>query len=249
MFAVNVPIVAAFIVAIMVAGTGSAAATTMTCADAITREAGLCVQQKGLSAAAECRRLAEATVSCGPAKAGPAPAGCESEVKIAIDWVLLLDRGAQARYAQFRSEGKSAFEAVVGAQAHNPPVQRMLQQCRGVAEAYLLNRGFAAGGQAAPPQRESGLGSRPLSVQDCRCISVLPTATAGYRVVNSCDMMEVAVNFSDASLSHASHSMWGTAVRVGQGKEGMVYPGSQRVPSIRAFYIRNSAHTFTCQTQ
>lgn len=77
-----------------------------------------------------------------------------SAVKENIDWVF-RDRGAQATYAQQMQAGKSDFEAVVGAQGHNRPVQDLLRRCQSVAEAYLASRGAPGEGVDGPTAEAS----------------------------------------------------------------------------------------------
>jgi hypothetical protein len=60
--------------------------------------------------------------------------------KIDIDWVLDVDAGAQGTYRRNRAAGKSPFESVVAAQAHNRPVQARLRECQLWAENYIAGK-------------------------------------------------------------------------------------------------------------
>jgi hypothetical protein len=61
------------------------------------------------------------------------PAGCTSgaqaKAKVAIVWVLLLDKGAQGTYRLHRAKGESPVQAVISAQGHDPPAQQDIRRC------------------------------------------------------------------------------------------------------------------------
>ncbi len=182
-------------------------------------------------------------------QAGLPPDGATTkECKINIDWVF-EDRGARARYESERRAGKSAFEAVVGAQAHNAPVQRLLRQCQTWAESYLgSQQGTQPGGVT--------LGNRRLGQEDCRCIDVVPTGESnfqgqpGYRVSNKCDGMNVSVRF-DGTISRMGGDLGLTTT----AQAGLMGPGQQRVvrsaagwtiTSIKAVGLNNAAGSYSC---
>src|SRR5262245_17145062 len=76
------------------------------------------------------------------------------------------------------------------------------------------------------------LSSRTLTNADCRCISVLPTGDLdwegrlAYRVINSCDGLEVSVQFTGDILRLSPHpsafSSWAQAGLLGNNQERMV---------------------------
>lgn len=61
----------------------------------------------------------------------------KEEAKINIDWVLDKDVGARARYEKFRSDGQSAIQAIISAQAHNANAQNSIKRCRNWAVRYI----------------------------------------------------------------------------------------------------------------
>ncbi len=118
------------------------------------------------------------------------------KAKVNVDWVF-SDKGAQATYAQHRSEGESCFQAVLSAQAHNRPVQKLLRACQGFVTNYLNKFGKCNG---------CTLANVPPGSQDCQCITIVPTGefdetgTPFYRVTNNCPAaMKVSVTFVDAA--------------------------------------------------
>ena len=169
---------------------------------------------------------------------------CERESKISIDWVF-NDRGALATYNRNRQQGKSAFDAVVAAQGHNPRAQRSLRDCKQWAQTYLAQRGAAPGGLTMP--------TRALGQTDCACISVVPAGPAGlYRVTNRCDAMEITVGFGGdiARLSPSPNAIAAPASAgvVTQGKPGMARaPGHFTIVSINSVGLKNAGSSFVCR--
>ena len=189
----------------------------------------------------------------GGASTRPPAAGgaaCETEAKINVDWVF-ADRGARARYTEQRKQGDVPFDAVVAAQAHNPRVQSLLRGCRGWVESYLAGR---AEPDARRPPRP------PLTRADCRCISVLPTSDLdwqgrlAYRVINSCDSLEVAVSFGydilrlspDPSNAFASLAQAGGLAR---NEERLVRAPAGTIVTIKGYAIRRAGSTVACPMQ
>jgi hypothetical protein len=192
------------------------------------------------------QRMRGACRQCCTAAFGPG--GCDQEkAKINVDWVF-DDAGAQATYRQQLNRGKSAFEAVVGAQAHNPPVQNALRQCQTWVESYLASRGAPGGGIT--------LSNRALGPSDCRCISVLRAGNVdtqgrqAYRGVNACDGMNVSVRFIGDILSLTPSlelSSWVQAGLLGANQERIVWAPAWKIVSIKALGLKNAAGSFTCQ--
>jgi hypothetical protein len=192
---------------------------------------------------------AEAGSTCARTLApssGPGAQPCQKEVRLNVDWVF-ADRGAVNRYRFERQNGLSPFNAVLAAQAHNPPVQRLLLRCRGWVEGYLNARGERAGPDT--------LGEGRLGPQDCSCISVLPTGTPsadggpGYRVVNSCGAMRIAVGFiGDITAVSPTYGLSSRADAgiLATGEERVVYAPAWSLVSIRSVNMRNSTSSYTC---
>jgi hypothetical protein len=203
-------------------------------------------REKGMRGASEyCCNLA---FGSGASRLPPgSPEICQNEAKVDVDWVF-NDRGARSTYLQQRSIGKSAFEAVVGAQAHNPQVQTLLRRCQAWAESYLGLLGEPSGGVT--------LSSRILTTADCRCISVLPTrdldreGRLAYRVINSCDGLEVSVQFTGDILrlspDTSAFSSWAQAGLLGNNQERTVRAPAWNIVNINSIAIRNAAGSLTC---
>ncbi len=126
----------------------------------------------------------------GSSKDAPQTAACERDVKDGVDWVF-RDAGAHTTYNRFRSQGFSAYEAVYGAQGHNPPFQAQLEACKGWVIAYLATLGRNTDG--------ADLTDETLTAAACSCVSINP-AGAQYSVSNSCAAtMRISVTFIDAA--------------------------------------------------
>ncbi len=190
------------------------------------------------------------TAGSGRSAAAPANSVCKTEGKINVDWVF-TDKGASQRYAQLRHQGNSPFEAVVGAQAHNPKAQKVLRDCASWVVAYLASKGEGHSGQAGPPARR-------LSTADCKCISVIPTGESDfngrteYRVTNSCDEMNVRVLFTGDILKGLgvrsdAFSSWADAGPILAGLERVVRAPAWKIVSIAAVTLTNPSSTFTCR--
>jgi hypothetical protein len=72
------------------------------------------------------------------------PPGCP-DAKEAVDWVF-RDAGARQTYLTNRQNGRSPFDAVFNAQAHNPRAQADLNNCRNWVTGYLGTVPLANGG-------------------------------------------------------------------------------------------------------
>ncbi len=178
-------------------------------------------------------------------RGGAASNECKGEAKINIDWIF-ADDGARARFGQLRRAGKSPLDAAIGAQAHNPKVQKLLQRCTVWVSEYLQSLG--SGGQVGD---ESG----PTQA-DCRCISVVPAGTVdvydrpAFTVSNSCPALAVKVRFTGDILSFAARadafSAWGDAGRIADGGSSVVYAPDWTIVSIKAVSISNSVGSFLC---
>src|SRR5262249_29957974 len=99
------------------------------------------------------------------------------------------------------------------------------------------------------------LGDGRLGSQDCSCISVLPTGTQsadggpGYRVVNSCGAMRVAVGFiGDIGAMTPSYGLSSRADAgiLGTGEERVVYAPAWSLVSIKSVNMRNASSGYTC---
>jgi hypothetical protein len=221
------------------------AVNALTCDDEITRNAGICVQQTGLNNAARCRQQAVQACQCNAANqcggGGFCDAAMQAKAKINIDWVF-ADRGARATFSTHRQMGESAFEAVVSAQAHNPPVQALLRECRAWAEGYINQAGGCTLGDQAPGPAQ------------CRCISVQPTGefdqtgTPIYLVTNACpDGMKVNVQFVDALPQTGGPASWGPPILTCPAHSYKVRaPQTFTIPSINAYGLRNAGGSYTC---
>jgi hypothetical protein len=217
------------------------------CNDDITRSAGICVQQTGLNNAATCRQTAIQACNCDTTTnqcqgTGSCDAAEEAKAKINVDWVF-TDKGAQTTFSLHRQMGESCFEAVVSAQAHNPPVQQLLRQCQAWSTAYLSQKPGCGGGCT--------LGNSVPGPQDCKCISIRPTGTDQtgstiYTVTNSCtDGFKVAVTFIDASTNALPST--GQPLLVCPTLSYTVRaPQTYRVPSISGYSMQNGAGTYGC---
>jgi hypothetical protein len=215
------------------------------CDNDITLATGVCVQQTGLDNAATCRKKAVQDCNCDLATnmcAGTQSCSpdLQAKAKINVDWIF-SDGGARNTFDLHRQMGESAFEAAVSAQAHNPPVQALLRQCRAWVEAYLRQPGGCS------------LGNREPGPDSCQCVSVLPTGqfdqtgTPIYQVTNSCpDGMNVSVQFVDAASSGGSPSI---------GQAHLIYPSKSytlrppqtfAVPSISAIGLQTAGGAYTC---
>jgi len=180
----------------------------------------------------------------------PTPGGataCGTEAKINVDWVF-QDRGARARYAERRRQGDVPFDAVVAAQAHNPRVQSLLRGCRDWVESYLAGMGEADAGRRSPT---------PPTRADCRCISVLPTndldwqGRLAYRVINSCDALEVAVSFGYDILRlspdpNRAFTSLAQAGQVGRNEERLVRAPAGTIVTIKGYALRRAGVTVAC---
>lgn len=109
--------------------------------------------------------LQAATPRTGGITARSQAGGDCSTVKENIDWVF-RDPGAQRTFAQQKSSGKSDFEAVIGAQAHNRPVQDLLRRCQAVAQAYLDSRDAAGASTGADDGLSDAMRKRLDEVMD-----------------------------------------------------------------------------------
>ncbi|MCS3761564.1 hypothetical protein [Bradyrhizobium centrosematis] len=228
---------------------GSQAVRAQSCGDDITRAAGLCVQKRGLDAALDCRQAAVRDCACNTATnrcsgaGGSCSAQLEAEAKINVDWIL-ADRGARGTFESHKQLGESPFDAAVSAQAHNPPVQKLLRQCRGWVEAYL--------GRGGP----CTLSDTPPDAATCRCITVLPTGqfdqtgAPSYKVSSSCTgAYNISVQFIDASASGAPPST-GQPQLVCPSKSFVVRaPQTFLIPSISGVRLQsaNGGHTCVCR--
>jgi hypothetical protein len=78
----------------------------------------------------------------------------QHEAKTNIDWVF-RDSGARQTYANGRGTGLSPFDAVLGAQGHNPHAQQTILNCRGWAQGYLakMDGGTTASNGGSQPSR------------------------------------------------------------------------------------------------
>jgi hypothetical protein len=238
MLTMNAKLLAALAAMVLIMAPRSAPADA--CNDEIVRLTAQCMGSD-LRKARACRAQAEKDAPCGARSMTGEQC---SQVKENIEWVF-RDRGAQATYDQQRGTGKSAFEAVVGAQGHNRPVQDLLRRCQAWAEAYLASYGAQGGGVT--------LSNRPLGESDCRCISAVPTGdvdfngSAAYKVTNSCDGLDVSVRFTDAVSPDGVFSSWAQAGLMGTGQERIVQVSPiYLVPSISAYSLRNAAGAYTC---
>lgn len=224
----------------------SPAAVAQNCSEDITRSAALCVQQRGLDAALSCRQNAVRECNCNSAtnQCVAAASSCgpelQAKAKINVDWIF-ADRGARATFESHRQGGESPFAAAVSAQAHNPPVQVLLRQCRSWVEAYL-GRGDGCTLSDGPPGPAA-----------CRCISVLltgqhdQTGAPSYKVTNSCaDTFRIAVRFVDAVTSGAAAS-FGPAQLVCPGRSFVTRaPQTFQIPSIDAVGLQSGSGSYTC---
>lgn len=218
----------------------------LSCNEEITLHAGTCVQQTGLQNAASCRRNAVQACNCDQSidqcrGSGPCDPALQAKAKINVDWVF-ADRGATNTYNLHRQMGESAFEAVVSAQAHNPPVQNLLRQCRPWVEAYLKTGGGCT------------LGNRAPGPNDCGCISVTPsgeydpTGMPIYQVSSSCpDGFNVSVGFVDAAVSTGSSASWGQPRLVCPSQSYHTRPPQTfQIPSITGMSLQNAAGNYSC---
>ena len=173
---------------------------------------------------------------------------CTTEARQNVDWVL-NNGGARATYRNRLYAGNTAFDAVVGAQGHNPKAQAILRTCQVWVKNYLL--------QLGPPDRHLMLSNRRLTNADCQCISVLPTGEydwqkrQAYRVVNTCDALSVAVNFTGDIASYspnpAGFSSVAQAGRLDTNQERRVWAPDWKVVSVSSFTLRSTAGSLTCQ--
>jgi hypothetical protein len=176
----------------------------------------------------------------GSSQPGPEPS-CSRDAKINTDWVLSQDRGARLRFNQAIGAGKSAFDALLIAQGHNPGAQKSLLACQGWVESYLRRLGENRDGRpaAAAPTPEG-----------CPCISIIPTGNsdfegrAEYRVSNRCAPLNVTVVFVDAAAT--SSSARADAGLVGRAAT-VKAPATFRIPSLEAYNIRNDSGSYTCR--
>jgi len=220
-------------------------ALAQTCNDDITRAAGVCVQQTGLSNAAQCRQKAVQDCNCDPASdrcRGAATCGPELQAKarINVDWVF-RDAGAHSTYGVHREMGESAFEAVVSAQAHNPPVQQLLRECRGWVEAYLGQNGGCT------------LDDHMPIADSCPCVSIVPTGQFDptgapfYKVSSACaGGLRVAAEFIDAAATGGPPA-WGQPQLICPGQSFIVRaPQTFSIPSIAAYQLQGARGSYTC---
>lgn len=220
-------------------------------ADPVCEQFQLDAYRRAYASADQCwaneRRMKGATQKCCDEAFSGGRCPSSSEAQANIDWIF-TDAGARSTYGRLRTNGRSAFEAVVGAQAHNPRVQQLLRSCQSFAEAYLARRGEDGAGAT--------LSNRPLSQGDCRCVSVLPTGAAdwqgrvGYRVINSCDGLEISVLFGRDiarwSPNPRAFETWAQAGLMGPNEERIVYVPGGTILSINAVGIRNAVNSVTC---
>jgi hypothetical protein len=174
----------------------------------------------------------------------PLPFGmCATEARINVDWVF-SDPGARATYHRLRGTGRSAFEAVVGAQAHNARVQDLFRRCQAWTQSYLSQLGEGRDGVT--------LSNRALTAADCSCISVLPAGVRLFRATNSCDSLEVAVNFT-GDILHFSPDPWALSA---PGRLGVLGPNQAliiRAPdwvvvNIAGYALRSAVNSISCPT-
>ncbi len=170
----------------------------------------------------------------GASQAPPAPPGCE-EAKENVDWVF-RDAGAKNRYLGGRSAGKSAFDSVYAAQAHNPAAQRTLLDCQQWVIDYL-GRGGAPGGN--PPD------DPPPGDADCSCASVIPVGGRRFQVRNSCPPMKMSVRFVDAM--NDTRSAWVAAGQVSPAMSKTITAPEYELPSISAVSLRTSTTSIVCR--
>ena len=174
------------------------------------------------------------------------PRQCDAaEARINVDWVLFRDRGAQKRYRKFLALGMSPFDAVVTAQAHNPPVQELLRRCRSWTTAYL--------GQFIQPPTV-----RRPSRQACKCVGVYPTGTTSplgnprYRVTNNprCGALGISVLFKGSSLYWPGRLLlasWSKAGEMASGEQRFVYAPGWRFVTIAGVRVSNAGGSRTCR--
>ena len=173
---------------------------------------------------------------------------CTTEARENVAWVL-NNSGARATYRNLLSNGNTPFDAVVGAQGHNPKAQAILRTCQVWVKNYLL--------QLGPPDQNLMLSNRSLTNADCQCISVLPTGEydwqqrQAYRVVNSCNALAVAVNFTGDIASYSPNPAGFSSVaqvgRLDTNQERRVRAPDWKVVSISSFTIKSTAGSLTCQ--
>jgi len=180
--------------------------------------------------------------ACGPR--------AQQEAKTNIDWVVLKDAGAMARYRQFRANGQSPVDAVISAQAHNPHAQQTIRQCRDWAIKYLA-------GLPAPGAPQQATGGPKLTRNDCACISILPTGSSDdagrpyYRVTNGCGALQVRVQFKGTNSTvpgDLGFSYRTDPVTVGVGAEAIVQAPAWTIVSIAGYNISNGASGLFCPT-
>lgn len=172
---------------------------------------------------------------------------CETEGRQNTDWVL-NDSGARATYRNRLSTGNTAFEALVGAQGHNPKAQAILLGCQDWVEKHLRRVG--------QPDRDVALSDRSLTQADCQCISVLPTGDfdwqqrQAYRVINSCDALAVAVRFTGDIATYSPNPTGFSSVaqvgRLGTNQERRVRAPDWTIVSINSYTLRSTAGSLTC---
>ena len=134
--------------------------------------------------------------------------------------------------------------------SHNGNAQQTIMNCKDWATSYL--GGIPAAG-AGGPSNGVTLSNRSLGPSDCRCVTVLPTdevdfgGRRAYRVSNSCDGLEISVQFiekvPDRSMSSASPFSL-----LGSGAETKIWAPAYKLASISGFSMRNVASSFTCRT-
>ncbi|GEP07381.1 hypothetical protein MOX02_54190 [Methylobacterium oxalidis] len=170
---------------------------------------------------------------------GPAPDNCAS-AKLNVDWVF-TDAGATRTYQGYRRAGRSPYDALHGAQDHNPAAQASLEQCRGWVETYLASRG-----DAVPPISKA----RFLTRSDCQCASVIPTGMQvqggkpQYRVTGSCDPLIISVRFTNAM--NETQSAWVNAGILSGGGGRTITAPNYELTSIRAIELKNADYSVSC---
>jgi len=232
--------------------TTQSASTTTPSASTLSAEAGQTValtpaRAEATIATAISRQTGHSARSGGQSGNRLPQSLCDTEGRQNTDWVL-NDSGARANYRNRLSTGSTAFEALVGAQAHNPKAQAILLGCEQSVRMYLL--------QIGQPYPNVALSNRSLTQADCQCISVLPTGDfdwqqrQAYRVINSCDALAVAVRFTgDIATYSPNPTGFASVAQVGRlatNQERRVRAPDWSVVSINSYTLRSTAGSFTC---
>lgn len=172
----------------------------------------------------------------GSSRDAPQTAACERDVKDGVDWVF-RDAGAHSTYDRFRSQGFSAYEAVYGAQGHNPPFQAQLEACKGWVIAYLATMGRNTDG--------TDLTDEILTTGACSCISITPVG-AQYTVSNSCAAtMRISVTFIDAA-GGAQAVARDAGIVLGGGSASIPAP-NLTINSIASATLAGTRNAVTCR--